>query len=161
MIITYLALGSNLNNPFCQIKTALTTLDKIPKTNLIKTSEFYRTIPYGLKNQPDYLNTVVKLETELSVIKLLEFIHKIELKQGRIRKKERWGPRTLDIDILLFGNEIINTNNLTIPHYDMINRIFMLLPLIQIAPNIILPNGNSINSAIAKLNTGIIKLWKA
>ncbi|PPI86612.1 2-amino-4-hydroxy-6-hydroxymethyldihydropteridine diphosphokinase [Candidatus Pantoea edessiphila] len=160
MTITYLALGSNLNNPLNQIKTALTCLDAIPNTKRIKTSKIYLSPPYGLQNQPDYLNIVVSLDTKLSVDNLFKFTQKIELQQGRVREIEHWGPRTLDIDIILFGNLIIKTNSLIIPHYDLTNRVFMLLPLIQIAPNIILPNGKSVKTILTKLDTSNIKIWQ-
>ncbi|PPI87988.1 2-amino-4-hydroxy-6-hydroxymethyldihydropteridine diphosphokinase [Candidatus Pantoea edessiphila] len=160
MSTTYLALGSNLNHPMHQIKTALKEIDKIPKTKRIATSQIYCTLPYGLKNQDNYLNMVVALKTKLSPNNLLKLLQEIELKQGRIRYIERWGPRTIDIDIMLFENKLINTNDLIIPHYDMINRVFMLLPLVQISPNIILPNGKRAKDILVTLDTSTIKICK-
>ncbi|MBK4765323.1 MAG: 2-amino-4-hydroxy-6-hydroxymethyldihydropteridine diphosphokinase [Pantoea sp. Brub] len=148
----YLSLGSNLNNPFYQISKALVSLDKLPQTKRVITSNFYKTVPYGIKDQPDYLNVVTEIKTYLSPITLLKYLQIIELRQGRIRNNQHWGPRILDIDIMLFNNEVINTKDLIIPHYDMLNRVFMLLPLITIAPNISLPNGILIKNILHSLD---------
>ncbi|MCG4787924.1 2-amino-4-hydroxy-6-hydroxymethyldihydropteridine diphosphokinase, partial [Roseburia faecis] len=86
----------------------------------------YRTPPLGPQDQPDYLNAAVVLETDLPAEALLDQTQRIELEHGRVRKEERWGPRTLDLDIMLFGSEVIHTERLTVPHYDMKNRAFML-----------------------------------
>ncbi|MXP51162.1 2-amino-4-hydroxy-6-hydroxymethyldihydropteridine diphosphokinase [Pantoea sp. SoEX] len=159
MTIVYLALGSNINNPIYQIKSALAELDKIPQTKRIVTSKFYLTQPYGFKNQPNFINIVVSMHTNLSPEILLKFIQNIERMQGRIRDNNlHWGPRNIDIDIILFGNLMINSNCLTIPHYDMINRAFMLIPLVQIAPNITLPNGESIKNILDKLDISTVKI---
>lgn len=91
----------------------------------------------GPQDQPDYLNAAVALDTALAPEALLDHTQRIELQQGRVRKAERWGPRTLDLDIMLFGDEVINTERLTVPHYDMKNRGFMLWPLFEIAPELI------------------------
>lgn len=122
MTRVYIALGSNLANPLHQVQSALNALAELPQTKLIATSSLYRTPPLGPQDQPDYLNAVVALDTDLSAENLLDHTQKIELEHGRVRKDERWGPRTLDLDILLFGDEIINTERLTVPHYDMKNR---------------------------------------
>ncbi|MBK4775578.1 2-amino-4-hydroxy-6-hydroxymethyldihydropteridine diphosphokinase [Candidatus Pantoea edessiphila] len=159
MTIIYISLGSNLNDPIYQIKSTLIELDKIPQTKRIITSRFYITQPYGFKNQPNFINIAVEMDTKLSPESFLHFVKIIESKKGRVRNKERWGPRNIDIDIMLFGNLIINTDCLTIPHYDMVNRNFMLLPLTQIAPNITLPNnGKLIKSILDKLDISTIRI---
>lgn len=159
MTRVYIALGSNLANPQHQVQSALNALAELPQTKLIATSSLYRTPPLGPQDQPDYLNAVVALDTDLSAENLLDHTQKIELEHGRVRKDERWGPRTLDLDILLFGDEIINTERLTVPHYDMKNRQFMLYPLAEIAPELHFPTGESLQSVIAQLGAEPLTRW--
>ncbi|MCE9870872.1 2-amino-4-hydroxy-6-hydroxymethyldihydropteridine diphosphokinase [Hafnia alvei] len=159
MTRVYIALGSNLANPLHQVQSALNALAELPQTKLIATSSLYRTPPLGPQDQPDYLNAVVALDTDLSVENLLDHTQKIELEHGRVRKDERWGPRTLDLDILLFGDEIINTERLTVPHYDIKNRQFMLYPLAEIAPELYFPTGESLQSAMTQLGAEPLTRW--
>ncbi|MDN6071818.1 MAG: 2-amino-4-hydroxy-6-hydroxymethyldihydropteridine diphosphokinase [Hafnia sp.] len=159
MTRVYIALGSNLANPLHQVQSALNALAELPQTKLIATSSLYRTPPLGPQDQPDYLNAVVALDTDLSAENLLDHTQKIELEHGRVRKDERWGPRTLDLDILLFGDEIINTERLTVPHYDMKNRQFMLYPLAEIAPELYFPTGESLQSAMTQLGAEPLTRW--
>ena len=104
MTRVYIALGSNLADPLHQVQAALNALDAIPGSRRVATSSLYRTPPYGPADQPDYLNAVIALETSLDAAGLLDHTQRIELEQGRVRKDERWGPRTLDLDILLFNS---------------------------------------------------------
>ncbi|MFU9137334.1 2-amino-4-hydroxy-6-hydroxymethyldihydropteridine diphosphokinase [Erwinia tasmaniensis] len=159
MTRVYLALGSNLADPLHQVHDALDALDKLPSTQRIATSSFYRTPPYGPPDQPDFLNAAVALNTQLTPEALLDATQRIELEQGRVRKKDRWGPRTLDIDIMLFGHLRLNTPRLILPHYDMHNRAFMLLPLLEIAPDAALPDGQRLNDLLAELDTSAIRRW--
>ncbi len=159
MTRVYIALGSNLANPLHQVQSALNALAELPQTTLIATSSLYRTPPLGPQDQPDYLNAVVALDTDLSAENLLDHTQKIEQEHGRVRKDERWGPRTLDLDILLFGDEIINTERLTVPHYDMKNRQFILYPLAEIAPELRFPSGESLQSVIAQLSAEPLTRW--
>lgn len=159
MTRVYIALGSNLANPLHQVQSALNALAELPQTKLIATSSLYRTPPLGPQDQPDYLNAVVALNTDLSAENLLDHTQKIELEHGRVRKDERWGPRTLDLDILLFGDEIINTERLTVPHYDMKNRQFMLYPLAEIAPELHFPTGESLQSVMTQLGAEPLTRW--
>lgn len=137
----YLALGSNLADPKQQIEQAISALRQLPDSQLVGCSSFYRTPPLGVADQADYLNAVVALTSQLAPLTLLAATQQIEQQQGRIRSSQRWGPRTLDIDILLFGQLQLQSPQLTIPHYDMYNRLFMLYPLYEIAPALVLPNG--------------------
>ena len=159
MTRVYIALGSNLANPLHQVQSALNALAELPQTKLIATASLYRTPPLGPQDQPDYLNAVVALDTDLSAENLLDHTQKIELEHGRVRKDERWGPRTLDLDILLFGDEIINTERLTVPHYDMKNRQFMLYPLAEIAPELHFPTGESLQSVMTQLGAEPLTRW--
>ncbi|HGX0387632.1 TPA: 2-amino-4-hydroxy-6-hydroxymethyldihydropteridine diphosphokinase [Escherichia coli] len=146
MTVAYIAIGSNLASPLEQVNAALKVLGDIPESRILAVSSFYRTPPLGPQDQPDYLNAAVALETTLAPEELLNHTQRIELQQGRVRKAERWGPRTLDLDIMLFGNEVINTERLTVPHYDMKNRGFMLWPLFEIAPKLVFPDGTVLDN---------------
>ncbi|PRD12731.1 2-amino-4-hydroxy-6-hydroxymethyldihydropteridine diphosphokinase [Pantoea coffeiphila] len=159
MMRVYLALGSNLADPLHQVQSALDALAAIPQSRLIACSSLYRTPPYGPPDQPDYLNAAVALDTELSPEALLDHTQRIELEQGRVRKDHRWGPRTLDLDIMLFGDLTLATTRLTVPHYDMHNRAFMLLPLREIAPDLCLPDGTRIADLLAPLDSSAIRPW--
>ena len=141
MTLAYIAIGSNLASPLEQVNAAVQALGEIPQSRIVAVSSFYRTPPLGPQDQPDYLNAAVVLDTALDAETLLDNTQRIELQQGRVRKAERWGPRTLDLDIMLFGNEVINTSRLTVPHYDMKNRGFMLWPLFEVAPDLTFPDG--------------------
>ncbi|ALB61697.1 2-amino-4-hydroxy-6-hydroxymethyldihydropteridine pyrophosphokinase [Cronobacter condimenti 1330] len=159
MTRVYIALGSNLAEPLSQVNDALAALARIPQSRVVATSSLYRTPPLGPQDQPDYLNAAVELETSLTPEALLDNTQRIELQQGRVRKAERWGPRTLDLDILLFGNETINTPRLTVPHYDMKNRAFMLLPLAEIAPALRFPDGERVADVLERLDCSAIRHW--
>ncbi|WP_220267571.1 2-amino-4-hydroxy-6-hydroxymethyldihydropteridine diphosphokinase [Enterobacter sp. Colony194] len=159
MTRVYLAIGSNLASPLEQVNAALTALAEIPESQLVAVSDFYRTPPLGPQDQPDYLNAAVALETALAPEALLDHTQRIELQQGRERKAHRWGPRTLDLDIMLFGEMQIDTPRLTVPHYDMKNRAFMLLPLAQIAPDLRFPDGDKLSDLLANLDPSGISRW--
>lgn len=142
----YLGLGANLNDPINQLNQAVAALKALPDTDgKIKVSAFYSSKPMGPQDQPDYVNAVACIETQLQPLDLLALTQKIELDLGRVRKDERWGPRTLDIDILLFGEQTLNLPTLTVPHYGMTLREFVIYPLLEIASNITMPDGINIS----------------
>jgi len=145
--VVYIGLGSNLANPIKQIKQALLLLDTLPITHIITHSSLYRSTPLGPQNQPDYINAVAKLNTELSPFNLLSELQAIETKQGRVRR-QHWGPRTLDLDILLYANEQLQTPWLNLPHSGLSKRAFVLYPLQECAPNLVLPHGQHISELI-------------
>ncbi|AMX06732.1 2-amino-4-hydroxy-6-hydroxymethyldihydropteridine diphosphokinase [Enterobacter asburiae] len=159
MTIAYIAIGSNLASPLEQVNAAVQALGEIPQSKIVAVSSFYRTPPLGPQDQPDYLNAAVVLETALNAETLLDNTQRIELQQGRVRKAERWGPRTLDLDIMLFGHETINTERLTVPHYDMKNRGFMLWPLFEVAPDLIFPDGIPLRTILDNLNAERPARW--
>lgn len=134
MAKVYLGLGSNLNDPLSQIKQALEALKKLPDTVLECCSSFYQTKPVGFSEQPDFWNAVVKLDTTLDPYRLLDELHAIEKAQGRIRTAQKNGPRTLDLDILLYDTLTLKDEALMIPHPRMMDREFVLQPLREIAP---------------------------
>ena len=161
MTLAYIAIGSNLASPLEQVNAAVQALGEIPQSRIVALSSFYRTPPLGpqYQDQPDYLNAAVVLETTLDAETLLDNTQRIELQQGRVRKAERWGPRTLDLDIMLFGHEVINTERLTVPHYDMKNRGFMLWPLFEVAPDLTFPDGSSLQAVLQNLNADKPARW--
>ena len=159
MTLAYIAIGSNLASPLEQVNAAVNALAEIPDSRVISVSSFYRTPPLGPQDQPDYLNAAVALETGLTAEALLDNTQRIELQQGRERKAERWGPRTLDLDIMLFGEQVIDSERLTVPHYDMKNRGFMLWPLFEIAPELHFPDGVALRSVLTQLAADKPALW--
>ena len=145
-VLAYIGLGSNLSNPFKQIDTARQAIKRLSGVEEQNFSSLYRspamTLNTNASTQPDYINAVMSVQTSLSPTSLLIALQAIENDQGRIRT-ERWGARTLDLDILLYGNDIIQTPDLIIPHQGMVQRAFVLYPLFEIAPNLMIPiHGN-------------------
>ena len=145
----YIGLGSNLADPLAQLRSALAALAALPQTSLAAQSSFYASDPLGPADQPRYVNAVAALDTDLSPLELLDALQSIELEQGRLRKAERWGPRTLDLDILLFGERQLDEPRLTVPHYHMHARAFVLYPLAEIAPQLRLPDGRALDELLA------------
>lgn len=161
MITAYIAIGSNLGDPVAQAERAIEALKQIPKSEFIAASRLYSSTPMGPHDQPDYINAVVAIKTDLTAIELLDSTQAIEQKQGRVRKEERWGPRTLDLDIILFGNEMIESERLTVPHYGMKQREFVLYPLAEIAPDLTLPDGTEINELLKIVDRNGLCIWQA
>lgn len=158
MALVYIGLGSNLSDPEKQIHTAVEALTKIKCSELNQVSSLYFSRPMGPQDQPDYMNAVVALTTTLSPLTLLDELQAIENKSGRVRKDNRWGARILDLDILLFDDEVINNDRLTVPHYGLELREFVLLPLAEISPTLILPNGRSVLSLSLNINKNGLKI---
>ncbi|GGE89257.1 2-amino-4-hydroxy-6-hydroxymethyldihydropteridine diphosphokinase [Pseudoalteromonas gelatinilytica] len=144
MQTVYLGLGANLNAPRKQIHAAVAALKALKDVEFVCVSHDYASKPMGPQDQPDYVNAVACVKTALEPEQLLDLTQAIELEHGRVRKEERWGPRTLDIDILLFGNDVIDTPRLTVPHYGLTEREFVVYPLFEIAPTLVLPNNQSL-----------------
>lgn len=159
MIRVYIALGSNQAMPLQQVKTALEALDHLPRTRLVACSPFYRTKPLGPQDQPDFLNAVVALDTSLPPEQLLDHTQAIERNQGRVRKEQRWGPRTLDLDIMLYGSQVITTDRLIVPHYGLKEREFMLYPLSDIAPDLIFPDGEALSARLKYVDKNGLVPW--
>ncbi|MDN3653467.1 2-amino-4-hydroxy-6-hydroxymethyldihydropteridine diphosphokinase [Thalassotalea ponticola] len=142
-IDVFIGLGSNLEQPDTQIERALQAMGKIKDSNLIKVSSLYSSKPMGPQDQPDYMNAVALLSTTLAAEALLDQLQHIEHAFGRVRKDQRWGARVLDLDILLYGQHVINTERLTVPHYGMKQREFVIYPLVEIMPELQLPDGTA------------------
>lgn len=150
MIRSYIGLGSNLAEPLAQLRQALQAIDALPQSQLAAVSSFYISDPLGPADQPRYVNAVAALDTRLAPLALLDELQRIEREQGRVRKDERWGPRTLDLDILLFGDALLDCTRLTVPHYHMQARAFVLYPLADVAPaDLQLPDGRNLQGLLA------------
>ena len=134
----YVALGSNLGDPLATVRSAFDALRGLPETVLVAASSLYRSAPVGLKNQPDFINAVAALDTQLSADDLLDELFAIEARFGRQRAFHH-APRTLDLDLLLYGSETRSAARLTLPHPRMHERAFVLLPLVEIAPEAVIP----------------------
>ncbi|RYV00712.1 2-amino-4-hydroxy-6-hydroxymethyldihydropteridine diphosphokinase [Shewanella sp. OPT22] len=147
MTKVFVALGANLRDPVSQLDNASMALAQLASADSLNVSPYYASVPMGDVEQPDYVNAVASFETKLNPIELLDALQDIENQQGRVREV-RWGPRTLDLDILLYGNQIIQSERLIIPHYGMKQRSFVLIPLHNIAPNLTLPCGTTVASLI-------------
>jgi len=149
----YIGLGSNLENPVAQLRKALDTLSAHPAIEVRAVSSFYRNPPMGPQTQPDYVNAAAELGVDLEPEPLLDELQSIENAQGRVREGERWGPRTLDLDILLFDELYIETERLTVPHPGIGVRPFVLKPLIEIAPNLVIPGLGSVEHLLEHCDT--------
>ncbi|MEQ7920444.1 2-amino-4-hydroxy-6-hydroxymethyldihydropteridine diphosphokinase [Xanthomonas sp. WHRI 1810A] len=144
----YIGLGSNLADPAEQLRAAITALAQLPSTELSVVSSFYVSDSL-LPGQPRYTNAVAALDTSLEPLALLDALQAIEIDQGRERH-ERWGPRTLDLDILVFGDRLIDEPRLKVPHYHMQARAFVLYPLAELAPGLVLADGRMLNQLLAE-----------
>ncbi|GAA5524736.1 2-amino-4-hydroxy-6-hydroxymethyldihydropteridine pyrophosphokinase [Microbulbifer aestuariivivens] len=145
----FIGLGSNLQQPEQQLRSALAEMAAIPQTQLLRCSGFYRSAPVGPGEQPDYINAVAELESALSATALLEALQGIEDRHGR-KRLMRWGARTLDLDILLFGRETVDSDSLQIPHPRIGERNFVLVPLAELAPDLKLPGGEPIRELLRR-----------
>ncbi|MFA6413093.1 MAG: 2-amino-4-hydroxy-6-hydroxymethyldihydropteridine diphosphokinase [Syntrophales bacterium] len=137
-VIAYIGVGSNLEEPLRQCQLALQKLDAVNGTRILRTSSFYRTEPVGVTEQDPFINTVAEIRTELSARTLLGALKAIEQEMGR-RESLRWGPRVIDLDILLYGQDIVQEEDLVIPHPEFHKRRFVLAPLCEISSYVIHP----------------------
>jgi len=154
----FIALGSNLEDPQAQVERALKTIAKTTNIKLIKASSLYRTVPVGYDNQPDFINAVAEIETDLNPLALLHTLLKIETQHGRERPFPN-APRVLDLDVLLYEGVATSSPELTLPHPRMHTRGFVMLPLAEIAPKISISNHGYADDLAAKCdNQGVSKL---
>ncbi|MFM9913409.1 MAG: 2-amino-4-hydroxy-6-hydroxymethyldihydropteridine diphosphokinase [Methylophilaceae bacterium] len=143
MSLAYVALGSNLQHPATQVTSAFNALDGLPECKLLLSSSLYKTPPLGYENQPDFINAVAMLETTLTPLELLKKLLVIETAQGRERTFPN-APRVLDLDLLLYDDLVMNTPTLTLPHPRLHERGFVLFPLAEIAPDLLIPKLGSV-----------------
>lgn len=156
MTPAYVGLGANLADPLAQLRAATLALSDMPQSQLAAVSPVYRSAAVGPGEQPDYLNAVAMLATTLPPLDLLDALQAIESRQGRVRDV-RWGARTLDLDLLLYGDLVTDSERLTLPHPRLAQRNFVLLPLADIAPaNLMLPDGRDLDTLIRACPPGAL-----
>jgi 2-amino-4-hydroxy-6-hydroxymethyldihydropteridine diphosphokinase len=154
----YIGLGSNIEGPRDQVIQAISELAELPSSTLSKTSSLYQSKPLGLQDQPDFINAVAELETSLSVRKLLSYLQEIESNHHRSREIH-WGPRTLDLDILLYDAVEIDNADLKIPHPEIRNRNFVLIPLYEIAVELTIPGMGKLAELVRQIDpSGLDKI---
>jgi 2-amino-4-hydroxy-6-hydroxymethyldihydropteridine diphosphokinase len=146
----FVGLGSNLGDAAATLRLALESLDRLPATRLLRASRLYRTPAWGNTEQPDFVNAVALLHTSLDARALLDGLLGIERSFGRVRR-ERWGPRVLDLDLLLHGDSVIDEPGLHVPHPHLTERAFVLLPLLEIDPDVVVPGHGRAQAALATL----------
>jgi len=157
MALAYIGLGSNLEDPLAQVTGAFVELAELPLTSLIARSSLYSSHAVG-PEQPDYINAVALLDTQLAPLALLDALQAIEQAHRRVRI-QHWGPRTLDLDLLLYGDQIIEEERLNVPHPYLTQRSFVLYPLADITPNLHLPDGTPLADLLSRCPAdGLLRL---
>jgi 2-amino-4-hydroxy-6-hydroxymethyldihydropteridine diphosphokinase len=147
MVNAYIGLGSNLDNPKGHVKQALEELRSLPQSQLRLASKLYLSKPVGPQDQDDFINAVVLLVTALEPLALLDELQAIEQQHQRVRERH-WGPRTLDLDLLLFGDQRIQHPRLTVPHAELSKRDFVIGPLLELCPELVLPDGTLVQELL-------------
>lgn len=147
----WVGLGSNLDGPEEQVRAGLERLAGLPLTTLERASTLYRNPPMGPPDQPDYVNAVAELTTYLTPRELLRELHAVESSRGRSRGGEQWGPRPLDLDLLVYGEQQLDEPDLTVPHPGIPERAFVLYPLAELAPELVIPGQGRAASLAARL----------
>ena len=157
-VACYIGIGSNLEDPQAQVHKAQDDLHGLPESLLVATSALYRPVPMGPPDQPDYINAVARVDTQLEAAELLRELQTIEQRAGRERTV-KWGPRVLDLDLLIYGNERIAEDGLEVPHPGIRERNFVLLPLLSVAPDLEIPGLGPVQQlADAAGHEGIVRL---
>lgn len=155
----WLGLGSNLQQPVAQLRHALTRLGEAEGLEVLRVSSFYRTPPWGDEQQDDFINAVVEIKTSLDPIPLLRILQSIENVMGRQRSGRRWGPRLIDIDLLLYGDQKYHSADLEVPHPRMHERAFVLIPLSELAAELEIPGHGGVAELLQQLDdSGICRL---
>lgn len=153
----YIGLGSNLADPAAQVEAGLRALARLPKTRLVARSRLYRSAPWGRVDQPEFVNAAAQLETVLEPGLLLDALLQIERAAGRERDGTRWGPRVLDLDILVYGERRIAEPGLHVPHPHLPERAFVLVPLAEIAPDLQVPGRGRVADLLAGVDASTCK----
>jgi 2-amino-4-hydroxy-6-hydroxymethyldihydropteridine diphosphokinase len=148
----WLGLGANLQQPERQLKLALENLGKAKDISVLEVSSFYRSKPWGDEQQDDFINAVTLIETSLEPLALLHLLQSIENDMGRYRDGRRWGPRVIDIDLLLYGQQSIQSPELKVPHPHMHERAFVLQPLLELDPGLEIPGRGGVKEYLSRLN---------
>jgi 2-amino-4-hydroxy-6-hydroxymethyldihydropteridine diphosphokinase len=150
--LAYIGIGSNLGDPERQVRVAIDALRRLPRTAFGRASRLYRTAPWGRAGQPAFVNAAVAVSTALSPRELLDALLAIERAQGRLRDGERWGPRVIDLDILVYGDSSIDEPGLHVPHPRLAERAFALLPLADLAPDLEIPGLGSVRALVERID---------
>jgi len=154
MVLACIGLGANLGDAQAMVRAAIQALDGLPQTRLVAASRLYRTPAWGNEDQPDFINAAVALETGLAAPVLLEHLLATEQVFGRVRAAgEHWGPRTLDLDLLLYGEQVISLPQLKVPHPFLHQRAFALRPLADVAPGVLIPGHGTVRDVLADMKT--------
>jgi len=157
-IIAFVGLGGNLGDAVATLRSAIQALEALPGTRLLGASSLYRTPAWGMEQQADFINGVAMLETRLEARRLLEALLALERDFGREREaSSRWGPRTLDLDLLLYGDAVIVEPGLQVPHPHLHERAFALVPLLEVAPDILIPGQGPARDALSNLDISAIE----
>jgi 2-amino-4-hydroxy-6-hydroxymethyldihydropteridine diphosphokinase len=151
-VAAYVGIGSNLDDPERQVRRAIEALASIPDTRLVRASRLFRTAPWGRADQPAFVNAAAELATALAPAALLEALLAIERAHGRHRDGTRWGPRTLDLDVLLYGDAVVDEPGLAIPHPHLAERAFVLLPLADLDPALRVPGRGRISELLRNVD---------
>jgi 2-amino-4-hydroxy-6-hydroxymethyldihydropteridine diphosphokinase len=153
LIEAWIGLGANLGDPFATLENALARLDRLDGCRLTAVSRFYRTRPWGDTDQPDFVNAVASLATDRSPLALLKGLQGIEAELGRVRDKtRRWGPRQVDLDLLVYGERLVEAPDLTVPHPRIRERAFVLVPMAELAPDLEIPGQGRVGALLAALD---------
>lgn len=161
VVRAFIGLGSNLADPFAQLQRAVSGLANTSGVRVRKVSSVYRTAPWGEREQPDFLNAVAEIETDLDAEQLLAELIRLERQAGRTRER-RWGPRTLDLDLLLHGDTQCKQAHVQLPHPRMHERAFVLIPLAELAPTLVLGEHGTVLDALARVDqAGVVRLSDA
>lgn len=162
--VAYIGLGANLGDPLAQLRAARSMLQQEPGVQELRCSSFYRSTPMGPPDQPDYVNAVMAIKTSLEPAALLATLHRVENAHGRVRTGDQWGPRRLDLDLLLYDDATLSTPTLQIPHPGIAEREFVLIPILEIAPELTLPDGRKLRDLLPKcprLSAPLIRIEEA
>ena len=157
--IVYIGLGSNIEQPYLQIKNAIIALGDLPAITVIRDSGYFKSKPMGPEDQPDYVNAVVEIETSMDAAELLKHCQLIEKQQGRI-KSRHWGERTIDLDILLYADQQIKTRELCVPHPGICQRDFVFMPLLKLNPDIKVPGAGLLNDIVKIVEKPTVEKYK-
>ncbi|HEV7489607.1 MAG TPA: 2-amino-4-hydroxy-6-hydroxymethyldihydropteridine diphosphokinase [Rhodanobacteraceae bacterium] len=152
--VAYIGIGSNLDDPERQVQSAIQALARLPESTFMRASRLYRTLPWGMTAQPPFVNAAVALRTRLAPRALLDALLAIERAHGRRREGTRWGPRTLDLDILLYGDQSVDEDGLRVPHPRIAERAFVLMPLADLDADRVVPGSGKVRDLLARVDTG-------
>lgn len=155
--VAYIGIGSNLDDPVNHVRQAITELGQIVDTRCVASSSLYASPPMGPSDQPDYINAAARLRTTLAPLALLDVLQSVEQVHQRIRAGQRWGPRTLDLDMLLYDNRKIDEDRLVVPHPGLHERAFVIYPLLELAGDIDIPGRGRLNALAARCPRGELK----